>query len=55
MTPLTRRLLRRDLLLLAGIGLLLQGAWAWQLREPTHMDAYYYLTNGARLAEGDRA
>ena len=52
MAPLTGRLLRRDLLLLAGIGLLVQGVWAWQLREPSHMDAYYYLTNGARLAEG---
>ncbi|MCB0020423.1 MAG: hypothetical protein KDE09_21675, partial [Anaerolineales bacterium] len=34
------------------IGLLAQFFWFWRLPEPTHMDAYYYLTNGIRLAEG---
>ena len=34
------------------IGLVAQLFWYWRLTEPTHMDAYYYLTNGIRLAEG---
>ena len=35
------------------IGLVAQFFWFWRLSEPTHMDAYYYLTNGMRLAEGE--
>lgn len=43
---------RRDWLLIALIGLLLQGVWALQMEMPSYMDAYYYTTNGQRLAEG---
>lgn len=46
------RLLIRDYLWLALIGLLAQAFWAWRLEHPTYMDAYYYATNGRRLAEG---
>jgi len=41
-----------DLVLIAIIGLLLQAFWVSQLTQPTYMDAYYYTTNGQRLAEG---
>jgi len=41
-----------DLLLIAIIGLLLQAFWVSQLTQPTYMDAYYYTTNGQRLAGG---
>jgi len=34
------------------VGLLVQGAWAARLSHPSYMDAYYYATNGQRLAEG---
>lgn len=46
------RLARIDLLLVALIGLLVQAGWASQVNEPTYMDAYYYATNGRRLAGG---
>jgi hypothetical protein len=46
------RLLAHDFLWLALIGLLAQAFWAWRLEHPTYMDAYYYATNGRRLAEG---
>ena len=35
------------------LGLVAQLFWFIRLPEPTHMDAYYYLTNGIRLAEGE--
>jgi hypothetical protein len=38
--------------LVAAVGLLVQAFWAVQLKHPTYMDAYYYSTNGMRLAEG---
>jgi len=41
-----------DWLLVAAVGLLVQGFWAVQLRQPTYMDAYYYTTNGQQLAMG---
>jgi len=41
-----------DLALIAIIGLLLQAFWVSLLTQPTYMDAYYYTTNGQRLAEG---
>jgi hypothetical protein len=41
-----------DLIIVGLIGLVIQGFWTWQVREPTYMDAYYYTTNGQRLAEG---
>jgi hypothetical protein len=37
---------------IAAAGLLLQGYWLWRLRAPSYMDAFYYATNGQRLAEG---
>ena len=43
---------RTDWLWLALIGLLFQAGWAVQMPTPTYMDAYYYTTNGQRLAEG---
>ena len=36
----------------ALIGLLVQAFWAARLRHPSYMDAYYYTTNGQRLAAG---
>ncbi|MBK7894640.1 MAG: glycosyltransferase family 39 protein [Anaerolineaceae bacterium] len=44
---------RTDWLWLALIGLLFQAIWAVQMPTPTYMDAYYYTTNGQRLAAGD--
>lgn len=44
--------IRRDWVWLALIGLLFQLIWAWQLQHPSYMDAYYYTTNGRRLAQG---
>ncbi|UCG25458.1 MAG: hypothetical protein JSW55_05555, partial [Chloroflexota bacterium] len=41
-----------DLFLVVVIGLLIQAAWATRVTEPTYMDAYYYATNGQRLANG---
>ena len=41
-----------DWLAIALIGLLLQGFWASRMTQPTYMDAYYYTTNGQRLANG---
>lgn len=41
-----------DWLWLALIGLLVQGFWAIQLDYPSYTDAYYYATNGQRLAQG---
>ncbi len=41
-----------DWILIALIGLILQGFWARQLTQPTYMDSYYYTTNGQRLASG---
>ena len=48
----SNRSLKLDLLLIAIIGLLLQAFWVSLLTEPTYMDAYYYTTNGQRLAGG---
>lgn len=42
----------RDLAAVAVIGLLWQAFWALQMNQPTYMDAYYYATNGQRLAGG---
>ncbi|KAA3658911.1 MAG: hypothetical protein DWQ04_23710 [Chloroflexi bacterium] len=41
-----------DWVAIALIGLLLQGFWAIRISQPTYMDAYYYTTNGQRLANG---
>jgi hypothetical protein len=41
-----------DWLWLALIGLLVQGFWALQLDYPSYTDAYYYTSNGQRLAQG---
>ena len=45
-------LARVDLILVLLLGLLIQGGWAALVREPTYMDAYYYASNGRRLAGG---
>jgi hypothetical protein len=44
---------RTDWLVLAAIGLLVQGFWALRQQQPGYMDAYYYATNGQRLAAGE--
>lgn len=44
--------LRRDLLWLACIGLAVQSFWLLRLNHPTYFDAYYYASNGQRLADG---
>ncbi len=41
-----------DWLWLAVVGLVVQWFWAGQLAQPAYMDAYYYTSNGARLADG---
>ena len=43
---------RGDWLWLAVAGLLFQGLWLLLLPYPAYMDAYYYTSNGQRLAEG---
>ncbi len=42
-----------DWLIIALIGLLVQAIWLIRLEQPTYMDAYYYASNGTRLAEGE--
>jgi hypothetical protein len=44
--------IKRDWIWIALIGLLMQGFWALQMPHPSYMDAYYYTTNGQRLADG---
>lgn len=44
---------RFDWLWLALLGLLFQAVWAVQMPTPNYMDAYYYTTNGQRLAAGE--
>lgn len=34
------------------LGMLVQGFWALRLQHPAYFDAYYYTTNGQRLADG---
>jgi len=43
---------KSDWLWIALIGLAVHGWWATRLEYPTYMDAYYYTTNGQRLAAG---
>ena len=43
---------RSDVFLIALLGLTVQAFWALRLAHPSYMDAYYYATNGQRLAEG---
>ncbi|HIP73290.1 MAG TPA: hypothetical protein EYH05_18055 [Anaerolineae bacterium] len=43
---------KRDWIWLALTGLVLQGIWAFSMAHPSYMDAYYYTTNGRRLADG---
>jgi len=50
--PARPSLARIDLVLVIFIGLLVSVGWAALVRQPTYMDAYYYTTNGRRLAEG---
>ncbi len=42
----------RDLLWLTAVALLIQAFWAARLTHPSYFDAYYYTTNGQRLADG---
>lgn len=42
----------RELWWIVALGLLVQGFWAARLQHPTYFDAYYYTTNGQRLAAG---
>lgn len=44
--------IRRDWVWVALVGLVFQLVWALQLDHPSYMDAYYYTTNGRRLAQG---
>lgn len=43
---------RLDWMWIVLIGLILQGLLAARLQRPSYMDAYYYATNGQRLADG---
>lgn len=42
----------RELWWIVLLGLLVQGFWAARLAHPSYFDAYYYTTNGQRLAAG---
>ncbi|MCB9423033.1 MAG: hypothetical protein H6667_24750 [Ardenticatenaceae bacterium] len=42
----------RDLLWITAVSLLIQAFWAARLTHPSYFDAYYYTTNGQRLADG---
>lgn len=42
----------RDLLLLYALGLAVNGAVAWLVRDPGYVDAAYYFNGGVALAEG---
>ena len=41
-----------DWLWILLVGLLVQAFWAARIEQPTYMDAYYYASNGQRLAAG---
>ena len=43
---------KSDWLIIAVIGLLIQSIWLIILEQPSYMDAYYYASNGERLADG---
>jgi hypothetical protein len=43
---------KTDWLIIAVIGLLIQSIWLIILEQPSYMDAYYYASNGERLASG---
>jgi len=43
---------KSDWLIIAVIGLLIQSIWLIVLEQPSYMDAYYYASNGERLAGG---
>lgn len=47
-----RRAWLRDGIMVTAVALLYNLFWLWQIDLPTYMDAYYYTTNGARIAEG---
>ncbi len=42
----------RELWWIALLGLLVHAFWAARLQQPSYFDAYYYTTNGQRLAQG---
>ena len=42
----------RDLLWISAAALAIQAFWALRLAHPSYFDAYYYTTNGQRLAGG---
>lgn len=44
--------MRTDWIWIALIGLLVQALWGMGMEYPSYMDAYYYATNGQRLADG---
>lgn len=48
----SRRLMVRDGVVLTAVSLLINFLLAWQQPLPTYMDAYYYTTNGSRIANG---
>jgi hypothetical protein len=49
---MNRKIPKTDWIFIAVIGLLLQSIWLVLVEQPTYMDAYYYATNGERLADG---
>ncbi|MCP4363658.1 MAG: hypothetical protein GY796_37135 [Chloroflexi bacterium] len=44
--------IKRDWIWIGLIGLAIQAFWLLQMEHPSYMDAYYYTTNGQRLADG---
>lgn len=50
--PLRPAWIKRDWIWIALIGLAMQAFWMLQMTHPSYMDAYYYTTNGQRLAQG---
>ncbi len=43
----------QDLVWITAVALFIQAFWALRMTHPTYFDAYYYTTNGQRLATGD--
>ncbi|MCP4425553.1 MAG: hypothetical protein GY803_13750 [Chloroflexi bacterium] len=52
MAELRKKGWRKDWLWITAVALLVQAFWALRMPHPTYFDAYYYATNGQRLADG---
>ncbi len=53
MPELLKRSWVKDWVWITGVALLVQAFWALRMEHPSYFDAYYYTTNGWRLASGE--